>query len=69
MGKQEQRPESAPAIKAIPKFDLATLRKDCLKLFGVTSSTFDGAMSGKTGPYTVDEAKNIITGWGREAAK
>ncbi len=66
MSKQENRPEP---IKAIPKFDLAALRKDCLKLFGVTSSTFDGAFAGKTGPYTIDEAKSIITAWGREAAK
>lgn len=56
-------------VSEVVKFDLATLRKDSLKLFGVTTSTFDGAMYGKTGPYSVAEANDIIQRWGKEKAE
>jgi hypothetical protein len=46
-----------------PKFKLERLRQDCLQIFGVTTSTFDGATCGKSGEYTIDEAKKIIDGW------
>jgi len=56
--------KNAPAAESKPpKFPLARLRQDCLEIFGVTTSTFDGAMFGKSGDFTVDEAKKIITDW------
>ena len=42
------------------KFGMDALRKDSLKLFGVTRSTFDGAFHGKTGDFTISEAKELI---------
>lgn len=50
---------AAPA----PKFSIARLRKDCLNLFGVTYSTFDGATFGLTGEYTVEEMRGRIKTW------
>ena len=51
------------SVKADPKFPLETLRKDCMKLYNVTSSTFDGAFYGKTGEYTIKEAGEVIDAW------
>lgn len=53
----------------VAAFELETLRKDSVKLFGVTSSTFDGAMLGKTGPLSIDAASNIITNFLKGAVK
>jgi hypothetical protein len=51
-----------------PKFSVEQLRKHCVRLFGISSSTFDGAMYGKKEPMTIEEAKAIIKGWlGKEA--
>ena len=49
-----------PAKKE-PTFTLATLRAGCVKTFGCTSSTFDGAFFDKE--YTISEAKKIIEEW------
>ena len=49
-------------------FALSTLRKNSMKLFGVTTSTFDGAMTGQTGPLTVNAAKGMIEKWKKGAA-
>lgn len=57
-------PENKPA-----KFPLERLRQDCLKIFNVTTSTFDGATSGKTEEYTVDEVKEFIKGWQKTPIK
>ena len=56
-------------VKAEPEFSIPALRKDCLNLFGVTSSTFDGAMSGREGAFTIASAKNIIEAWKKEVAR
>ncbi len=42
------------------KFEINALRRDSLKLFGVTRSTFDGAFYGKTGDFSISEAKELI---------
>ena len=58
---------TAPAQEAA-KFSVEQLRKHCVRLFGISSSTFDGAMYGKKEPMTIEEAKAIIKGWlGKEA--
>lgn len=52
-----------PAKKE-PTFALATLRAGCVKTFGCTSSTFDGAFFDKEDKeYTISEAKKIIEEW------
>lgn len=43
------------------KFLREKLRENCVDLFGVTTSTFDGAMYGHNEKeYTVDDVKRII---------
>ena len=51
------------------KFTIERLRRDCLKLFGVTESTFEGATFGKSGELTVDEAKKLIGDWQKTEIK
>lgn len=60
----EGKPEAAEA-----KFSIEKLRENCLTLFGVTSSTFDGATYGLNGDFTVDELKNIIAKWQNKEVK
>ncbi len=70
MAKKERVEEVAVAEIATPtKYPLAKLRENCLKLFGVTSSTFDGATFNLKGEYTVEEAKIAIEKWKRGIAK
>lgn len=45
------------------KFSLEVLRTNCVKLFKVSSSTFDGATKGLNGDFTVNEIKEKIKGW------
>lgn len=47
------------------KYLLETLRGDCVRLFGCTSSTFDGAFFNEdsTKEYTVAEAETVISKW------
>jgi len=67
----ELKTEIAPQGSAIPQtpatkkpvFSLERLRLDCLKVFGVTVSTFDGAMFERQGKFTIDEAREIIQNW------
>ncbi len=42
----------AAMAPAPPKFSIERLRADCHALFGITPSTFDGAVYGLTGEYT-----------------
>lgn len=49
-------------------YDLSDLRSSSVKLLGVTTSTFDGAMHGQTGPLSIAEAKAIIENWKKGAA-
>lgn len=65
--------ESAAKIKtekaAASKFSIEKLRENCQKLFGVSVSTFDGAVHGKSGEFTVAEMKGIISKWKKEEVK
>lgn len=65
--------DAKTAVKAdvSPKektYELSMLRRNSIKLFGVTTSTFDGAMSGQNAPLTISDAKGIIEKWKRGAA-
>jgi len=65
--------ETKTAVKAEASsreksYDLSMLRKNSMKLFGVTTSTFDGAMSSQTGQLTVSAAKGIIEKWKKGVA-
>lgn len=57
------------AEKKERKVPLDNLRRSCVKLFGVSFSTFDGATAGLTGKYTVEEMKAIIEKWLRKEVK
>lgn len=47
-----------------PKYSVNKLRKNAIRLFNVSQSTFDGAMYGHTETeYTVKEAEAIIREW------
>ncbi len=59
-------PDKAPAPQ---RFTVAKLRENCRQLFGVSSSTFDGATNGMTGTYTVEEIKVHIEKWVKEGVK
>lgn len=52
--------KAAPVERKIP---IEKLRRSCLKLFGVTPSTFDGATVGLTGKFTVEEMQAHIDKW------
>lgn len=52
-----------------PKFPVEKLGENCQKLFGISRSTFDGAVSGLKGEYTVQEIKEIISKWMKKEAK
>lgn len=46
------------------KYKLEKLRENSMKLFGVTTSTFDGAFCGnQIGEMTIEEAKAILDKW------
>ena len=54
------------------KYSVDKLRKNSIALFGVTQSTFDGAMYGHgSKEYTINEAKAILERWlyGKEGKK
>lgn len=55
--------QEVPEVKVSPVFAVGKLRSNCVELFGVTSSTFDGAMYGHDldKQYSVDEVKKIIS--------
>lgn len=67
--KAEEKVTGAPAGKPVkapeePKFPYDVLKANCVKLFGVTSSTFIGATIGKEGNnYTIAQMKQIIDDW------
>lgn len=56
---------SAPAPKAEVerKIPIEKLRRSCVKLFGVTPSTFDGATAGLAGKFTAAEMQERIDKW------
>lgn len=61
--------EAVETVKSEPKFPIEKLRQNCLALFGVSSSTFDGATHGLNGEYTVDEMKKTIEKWQKTSIK
>lgn len=65
----EIKEKETETAKQPPKFSLEKLRENCLKLFGVTQSTFDGASHGLSGEYTVSEMKKIIAAWQNKEVK
>lgn len=62
MNKANAGTEKAPETGE-RKITIERHRRSCVKLYGVTPSTFDGATVGLTGKYTVDEMKAIISAW------
>lgn len=58
-----------PVVKKEKKIPLENLRRSCVKLFGVSFSTFDGATVGRTGKYTVKEMQSIIDTWLQKEVK
>lgn len=68
MGKKEQA-ETVATVETKPKYSIEELRSNCVALFGVTSSTFDGATYGLNGDYTVDEMKQVIEKWQKKSIK
>ena len=58
----------APATKKEPTYPVASLRKNCVKLFHCTSSTFDGAFAGqdKDKEYSTREAEQALKAWLRK---
>ena len=65
----KEKTEVSEVIASEPKFPIEKLRSNCVALFGVTSSTFDGATHGLNGEFTVDEMKNVINKWQKTAIK
>lgn len=55
---------AAPEKAGAKKFAVKKLRANCRQLFGVSSSTYDGATYGMTGEYTVEEMRFHIKAWG-----
>jgi|GEM_PF-985177 len=55
--------EQTDVAEKVPKFTIQRLRKDCYNIFGVTTSTFDGAVFGLDGEYTVEEMRRHIDAW------
>ena len=55
-------------VKEQPKFKLSVLRENAVRLFGVSTATFDGATYGLdfNGEYAVDEVKGIIADWNKK---
>ena len=49
-----------------PVFTIEQLRRDALTLFGVSTSTYDGATHGMSGSYTVKAMAEHIDKWLKE---
>lgn len=70
MAKSNTKPVAEEKVEAAEaKFSIEKLRENCLTLFGVTSSTFDGATYGLKGDFTVEEMKKIIAEWQNKEVK
>lgn len=67
MAQKETATAATPT--AAPKYTIEKLRQNCLKLFGVTTSTFNGATYGLRGEYTVEEIKKAIDTWQKKPVK
>ena len=60
---KNEKAQTVEAVESAPKFPIEKLRQNCLALFGVTTSTFDGATLGYDGEYSVEEIKKAIDKW------
>lgn len=76
MAKEAVKPEGVNPVAEIKKpekvhqkFTLDKLRENSDKLFGISTSTFDGAAYGLKGEFTVSEMKNVIANWNKKEAK
>lgn len=60
-----RKKEEAAADSQAKEYSLSVLRRECRKLFDVSTSTFDGATCGmdQDMEYTVEEIKNTIEKW------
>nr|DAL85270.1 MAG TPA: hypothetical protein [Caudoviricetes sp.] len=61
--KEETPAELTTPASHPPKFTVKRLRRDCFSLFGVTTSTYDGATYKLTGEHSVAEMRAIIEKW------
>ena len=53
-----------------PVYRLDVLQKNCLKLFGVSQTTFAGATAGiEDREYSINELKGIISEWREKEVK
>lgn len=64
--KTKPKTEEAPALKD-SVFSLERLRQDCFSVFGVTTSTFDGATCGLSlqSEHTLESVRELIEVWQR----
>lgn len=67
--KEKVKSQAATAKPLQTKYSIGKLRENCLKLFGISQSTFDGVSYGLTGKYTVAEMKSVITKWQNKEVK
>lgn len=63
MANKTKAAPAAPGTEAGRKIPIDKLRRSCVKLFGVTPSTFDGATVGLDGRFTVAEMQTHIDKW------
>lgn len=71
MAKESEKAVAATVTKkAETKFPLATLKQDCVKVYGISSSTFAGAtMDLPDGEYTIEEVRTVINKWLKKEVK
>ena len=71
MAKNEEQAVTASATKkAEPKVPLEVLKRDCVKLYKISSSTFVGATSSlPDGEYTIEEVRTVINKWLKKEVK
>lgn len=65
----ETKEQSTQPVEQEPRFLVTKLRENSISLFGVTSSTFDGAFCGcEETEMSINDAKARISDWlGKEA--
>lgn len=63
MPNKNKTPAPVEKTEAERKIPIDKLRRSCVKLFGVTPSTFDGATVGLVGKFTVAEMQAHIDKW------
>ena len=63
-----QKKATEAVVEQQPKFMLSVLRENSIRLFGVSTATFDGATFDldSNGEYSVDEVKKIIADWNKK---